>query len=136
MKDLDIIKQIEKELNVELKESDHKKGYTLNQNGQVTGLCLKDCKIKNLNLIIYPLKNLKNLTQLVLDKNQLSDISPLKYLDNLTGLYLHNNQIRDISPLKNLGNLTELDLEKNQLSDITPLTDLKELTRLNLYDNL
>ena len=48
MTDLDIIKQIEQELNVKLEKVyriGYGKGYTLNQNGQVTGLGLSYCKI-------------------------------------------------------------------------------------------
>ena len=68
MTDLDIIKQIEKELNVKLEKLDeikwNSKGYTLNQHGQVSGLGLYECKIKNLNDIISQLKGLTNLTEL------------------------------------------------------------------------
>jgi len=138
MTDLDIIKQIEKELNIKLEKLDEipeEKGYTLNQNGQVTGLGLYNCKIKNLNRIISPLKELTNLTELHLRDNQLSDISPLKDLTNLTELDLSTNQLSDISPLKAVVNLTYLDLSINQLSDISPLKDLLKLKFLNLYGN-
>ena len=53
MTDLDIIKQIEEELKeilVKLNEIERwRKGYTLNQNGQVSGLSLYNCRIKDLN---------------------------------------------------------------------------------------
>jgi len=68
MTDLDIIKQIEKELNEKLLNLknivQNIKCYTLNQIGQVTGLGLYNCKIENLNRIISPLKALTNLTKL------------------------------------------------------------------------
>ena len=71
MTDLDIIKQIEKQLNVKLEKLDKiefgSKGYALNQNGQVTGLGLHKCDIKNLNRIISPLKALTNLMVLNLN---------------------------------------------------------------------
>ena len=112
MTDLDIIKQIEKELNVKLKKLDEiewdSKGYTLNQNGQVTNLGLYECEIKNLNRIISPLKELTNLMDLNLRNNQLSDISPLRELTKLTSLRLDSNQLSDISPLKALENLVRL----------------------------
>lgn len=51
MTDLEIIKQIEKELNVKLEKCNkiewNRKGYTLNQNGQVTGLDQYYFKRKN-----------------------------------------------------------------------------------------
>ena len=86
MTDLDIIKQIEKELDVKLDKKDeieHSKGYTLNENGQVTGLGLSHYELKNLNRVISLLKELTNLTELNLVENQISDISPLKAMTNL-----------------------------------------------------
>ncbi len=62
----------------------------------MTGLSLYDCKIKNLNRIISPLKKLTNLTELDLSSNQLSDISPLKELTNLTDLFLRKNPIEEL----------------------------------------
>jgi internalin A len=139
MTDLDIIKQIEKELNVELKKLNkivaNSIGYTLNQNGQVTGLGLYECEIKNLNRIISPLKELKNLTKLTLSDNQLRDISPLKELTNLTSLDLGWNKISDISHMKALTNLTKLRLLQNQIRDISPLKNLQNLIVLNLFNN-
>jgi len=57
MTDLDIIKQIETELNIKLRESGEigyspnakAKAYTLNKEGQVTGLGLYNCGMQNLN---------------------------------------------------------------------------------------
>jgi len=120
MTDLDIIKQMEKILNVTLGKRDilysGSRCYTLNQNDEVTGLNLYDCKLKNLYSIISPLKDLTKLTTLSLSFNQLSDISPLMDLTNLERLQLHSNQISDISPLNNL---TILFLGQNQLYDIS-----------------
>lgn len=139
MKDLDIIKQIEKELNVKLEKLKNigvfGYGYTLSQKGQVTGLSLYECKIKNLNRIISPLKDLKNLTELNLYGNQLSDISPLEDLKNLTGLWLGKNQLSNISPLKELKNLIVLNLCDIQLKDISPIEKLKNLRQLWLSRN-
>ncbi len=139
MTDLDIIKQIEKILKVKLKKLNRivytSKGYILNQNGQITGIGLNNCKIKNLKLIISPLKDLVNLKKLQLSKNELSDISPLEDLNSLTRLWLHENQVNDISPLKDLKNLTCLDLRYNQLINIFPLKNLMNLKELNLGNN-
>jgi len=139
MTDLEIIRQIEKELDVKLDKLDeikwNSKGYTLNQDGQIIGIRLYACKIKNLNRIISPLLTLTNLTQLSLISNQLSDISPLSALTNLMQLSLISNQVSDISPLSTLTNLIQLDLISNQLSDISPLSALTNLTQLDLRDN-
>ena len=75
MTDLEIIRQIEKELDVKLDKLDKIKWaercYILNSNWQVTGLGLHWCNIGNLNRIIFLLKALINLKQL-----DLSDIYP------------------------------------------------------------
>jgi len=139
MTDLEIIRQIEKELNVKLKKSDEiewkSRSYTLNQEGQVIGIELCSCEIENLNRIISLLSALTNLTQLSLRDNQLIDISPLSALTNLTQLSLSNNQVSDISPISALMNLMELDLRDNQVSDISPISALMNLMELDLRDN-
>jgi len=61
MTDLEIIKQIKKEVNITY--------YSLNQNDQVIGLDLHYCIIKNLNSIISLLKALTNLTGLNLSRS-------------------------------------------------------------------
>ena len=61
---------------------------------------------------------------MVLDDNNISDITPLTNLANLTKLSLSDNQIRDISPLASLTNLVMLHLANNQIDDITPLSNL------------
>ncbi|MCD4665157.1 MAG: leucine-rich repeat domain-containing protein [Bacteroidales bacterium] len=59
---------------------------------------------------------MKNLTELYLSINQITDISPLKELKNLTELYLSDNQLTDTGPLKELNNLTDLALYNNPLT--------------------
>jgi GTPase SAR1 family protein len=139
MSDLDIIKKIEKILNLKLGRLDaigyYSKGYTLNQNVEVIGLGLYRCKIKNLNCIISLLKDLTNLTELNLRGNQIGDISQLKGLKKLRKLFLSDNHISDISPLKELKYLTKLNLSNNQVSDISPLKDLTKLTEVYLDKN-
>jgi Leucine-rich repeat (LRR) protein len=76
-----------------------------------------------------------NVTHLLLDGNQISDISPLSALTNLEELWLHCNQIIDISPLSELTNLKQLDLAANQITDITPLESLTNLQSLILCYN-
>ena len=79
---------------------------------------------------------MKNLTELSLWNNQISDLSPLSGLTNLTKLELGaNNLIKDLSPLSGLVNLVELRLSSNQISDLTPLSELTSLSSLSLGDN-
>ena len=74
---------------------------------------------------VSPLKNLTKLTYLDLSLNwRISDVSPLKDLKNLTYLFLRGNPLSDVSPLKDLINLIELDFNVNQISDVSPLKDL------------
>jgi internalin A len=80
-------------------------------------------------------KVLLNLTELHLNKNQITDITGLSALTNLTELNLGSNQITDITSLSGLTNLTELSLEYNQITDITSLSALPNLTSLGLGDN-
>jgi internalin A len=84
---------------------------------------------------LFGLEHATNLTELVFNNNQISDISPLASLTKLTELRLADNQISDISPLANLTNLTVLNLEYNQISDISTLASLTNLTMLDLRDN-
>ncbi len=147
-KDLEIIKEIEKKIDIKL---DHR--YDIDENENIIGLNLYSLEISNISSLkdlknlthlyfysnqisdISSLKDFKNLTHLTIYENQISDISFLKDLKNLTELYLSHNRISDISSLKYLKNLTHLYLEVNQISDISSLKDLKNLTYLDLHDN-
>ena len=53
-------------------------------------------------------------------------------LTALTTLVLDQNQIQDVTPLASLTALTELDLQVNQIQDVTPLASLTALTELQL----
>lgn len=56
----------------------------------------------------------------------------IQYCTDLTTLLLDNNQIVDISPLASLINLTTLSLADNPVSDISALAELPNLTTLTL----
>ena len=94
-------------------------------------LVLDQNQISNLS----PLSGLTKLVYLSLKGNRVSDISPLSGLKNLGLLYLTSNQISVISTLSVLTNLTTLELGDNQISDITKLSGLTRLTWLNLSSN-
>jgi len=133
------LQQIEKELNITLEKLDkiewRRKGYVLNEKGQVTGLSCYDCEIKDLNRIIEPLKDLRNLSWLNLSYNKISELSGLKDLSNLRELSLWDNQISELSALKDLSNLRELDLSYNQIRELSGLKDLRNLSTLDLSGN-
>lgn len=139
MSDLNIIREVEKELNIYLKQLDYlnwnSKGYTLNQNAQVIGLSLYNCDIKNLNRNIFFLNELKQLQSLNLRSNQIIDISFLKELKQLQSLYLEDNKISDITSLSQLTSLRVLWLAQNKIKDISHLKGLKNLQKLRLLNN-
>jgi internalin A len=72
----------------------------------------KDCKLAD--------RQLKTLTNLRLDFNQIRDVKPLAGLTNLTSLWLLGNQITDVKPLEGLTNLTSLWLGNNPLAEPLP----------------
>ena len=72
---------------------------------------------------------------MVLDDNQISDLSPLAGLVNLEELRLGRNQIREVSPLAGLVNLKVLSLSFNQIVDLSPLAGLPNLENLEIQGN-
>ena len=76
-----------------------------------------------------------NLTSLSLSSNSISDVSPLSDLTHLTRLSLHSNSISDVSPLSDLTHLTSLSLSSNSISDVSSLSGLTSLTYLTLHNN-
>jgi len=84
---------------------------------------------------IVGLEYAKNLVDLYLNGNKLTDISPLADLINLKQLWLGNNDITDISPLTGLTNLEYLSMEHSQISDISQYAEMTMLLRLNLAYN-
>ena len=78
---------------------------------------------------------LDKLEELILFRNEISDISTLSYLKNLKFLDLGNNNITDVSSLKSLKNLEQLYLQENSIIDPSPLSSMTSLQILNLEKN-
>ncbi len=161
MNDMEIIREIEKELKIKLNLVDklyiNSKCYTLDQYERVKGISLVDLIINDLHKIseflislnnlnelfliinrindINALQGLISLTKLDLSGNLISDIKALQGLTSLAELYLIENRISNINVLQGLTNLTKLDLNINQISDINALQGLTRLTKLNLSNN-
>ncbi len=150
--DLDIIKQIEKEIGIKLKkvkiedfdnrmtkwkrrfyEDKYLKGYALNEAGRVIGLGLLGIKLKT------PLWDL--VSRLVFLKKAsfvgigLSNYSFLSTLTQLTSLDLSHNDLNDLSVLAALTQLKNLNLKNNKLSHLSGLAALTQLTYLDLSWN-
>ncbi len=115
MTDLDIIKRIQQELSVSLRELEvdeleYDPGYSLNQSGYVTHLSLYHCDLININRILSLLKNLNYLEYLALDNNQLSEIPSLKESRSIDEVRLIKKSLTDISSLRELEQLTDVRL--------------------------
>ncbi|CAL5989394.1 leucine-rich_repeat domain-containing protein [Hexamita inflata] len=98
-------------------------------------------KLTNIQLTSCPKTNftgfeqMKQLTVLTLNYNQLSHINFLGVLVNLTYLNICSNEIQNISPIKNLIQLKQIKMEFNQIQDISPLRKLIKLEIINLNSN-
>lgn len=77
------------------------------------------------------LQKMPNLKVLMLDSQEITDISPLKDLD-LEIVSLCGNDISDISPLQNSKSLTALYIADTQVDDISVLADKKALEILDI----
>ena len=85
---------------------------------------------------ISPLSGLINLEELELFSNRrISDVSPLRSLRKLRWLRLERNNISDVSPLAVLSNLEEAQLQRNNISDLSPLDGLRENTEIHWFGN-
>ncbi len=131
MTDLDHIRQIERQLGVQVRQVDelpyNTKGYVLNGQNQVIGLALNQCGIKRLKGIIQAVSSLVSLQTLWLRDNHIDNLEPLRSLVSLQKLSLNNNQIGDLEPLSSLVSLQRLWLDRNQISDLKPLSSLVSL---------
>ena len=80
-------------------------------------------------------ENLKNLRNLDLSINYISEITKLENLTNLVNLDLSQNDISEIKGLETLESLEVLNLERNNIREIKNLENLVSLRGLNLSDN-
>ncbi|MES5895201.1 MULTISPECIES: NEAT domain-containing leucine-rich repeat protein [Bacillus cereus group] len=97
----------------------------------LTDLVLTRNKVKDLSGI----DQMNQLSKLFIGKNQIEDVTPLAKMTQLTELDLPNNELKDITPLSNLVNLQKLDLEANYISDLSPVSNLKKLVYLSFVAN-
>ena len=101
---------------------------------EAAGVTSLDCQSMGI-ASLTGLEAFTNLTVLMLDFNDITDVSPLAGLTALSDLYLSANQIADISPLAGLDSIAILNLPQNQIDDISSLAGLDTLTRLGLEWN-
>jgi Leucine-rich repeat (LRR) protein/GTPase SAR1 family protein len=94
-------------------------------------LVINDNQISNLS----PIAHLTNLQILHCYSNQIADLTPIEHLTNLQILNCSYNQIADLSPIANLSNLQQLYCSSNQTSDLSPIASLTNLQQLHCYRN-
>ncbi|MDA2637338.1 S-layer homology domain-containing protein [Bacillus cereus] len=97
----------------------------------LTDLVLTRNKVKDLSGI----EQMKQLEELWIGKNEIKDVTPLSKMTQLKQLHLPNNELKDITPLSSLVNLQKLDLEANYISDLSPVSNLKKLVFLSFVAN-
>ena len=105
--------------------------FCLDANEAVVGLNLYQCNLSDLS----SLSSLTRLTDLNLERNQITDLSAFKGMRGLSYLDLNTNNIEDISPLKKLTNMIYLNLSENRIRFIESLVDMKYLDHLVLSFN-
>lgn len=140
--DLELIKQLEKEIGTELTEEEeitnediYEGAYQTDSNGHVIRLALNGLQLKELPRTIL---KFRKLVYLDLYDNQLSTLPPeITKLKNLTTLDLSSNQLSTLPPeITKLTNLSEFCLHYNKLSTLpTEIAKLKKLTELYLHNN-
>ena len=92
--------------------------------------------LKNKNLEeISCILEYKNVKELDLRWNKISDLKPLEKLEKLEVLKINFNQIEDVTPLLNLKNLKELWLHNNNIKDIRGIGRLSKLNHLDVSFN-
>jgi hypothetical protein len=100
-------------------------------------------KLTTLTAVSQNIKSLKglefaiNLTKINLTDNWIKDLTPLKNLKKLTSVDFEYNQLSTICPIA--GNWSQLEiliLSDNTIKDISCLSNLKNLERIFLSDNM
>jgi len=79
--------------------------------------------------------DLEKVTELELDRKQLTSVKGLEKLTQLESLHLPHNKLTDLKGLENLTQLKELPLDDNQLTSVKGLEKLTQLEGLWLPRN-
>jgi hypothetical protein len=95
---------------------------------QITQLVLEGEEIVD----IAPVHLLSNLESLDLSFTAVEDLRPLKSLDRLHTLVLANTRVEDLAPLRELAALHTLSLANTRATDLRALRELGELRELDL----
>ncbi len=100
---------------------------------KLTVLALEDCDIDDLT----PFKSFNMpIRGLLLDQNDLSDLTPLSHLRSLEYLSLAQTSVRSLDPLTGLPNLKALDIQETSITDLQILHRLQGLSMFSAYKSL
>lgn len=69
------------------------------------------------------------------NEGDIESLVGLQHATNLTNLVLQFNEISDLSPIANLTNLEVINFDKNRVLDLSPLENLVALTEVGFWDN-
>lgn len=98
---------------------------------KLDSLRIDGCNLKSLDFI----KNIKGLTYLTINDNQISEIRDLSLLKKLIHISANKNYISDISPLSGLKKVRFLKLLDNQISNIDILEEFDGLRSIDVRNN-
>ncbi|WP_028105104.1 leucine-rich repeat domain-containing protein [Pseudoduganella violaceinigra] len=105
--------------------------YSVDENGNVTGLNIRKNQLTNLDL----LKGLDHLENLNVSENAISDISLLSEFRHLRELSIGSNRIENIDVVANLPKLISLNVNDNKIRAFEALRNLNELRHLYAHCN-
>ena len=103
------------------------------KNENATELDLNNCGINKIPLGLFELIRLK---VLVLNNNEISDLSGLKILKNLEYLDISHNKISSLDALEGISSLEYLNASHNSIETIDPIKKLDKLRYLHLGNNI
>ncbi|MFZ2898970.1 MAG: leucine-rich repeat domain-containing protein [Saprospiraceae bacterium] len=99
------------------------------------GISRNGGKENRINYLPSSFSSLKLLKKVIIDHNNISDLSPISDLQNLCFLCCGSNQITDLSPIAKLTKLRTLQCGSNQISDLSSISQLIQVEHLNFYSN-
>lgn len=107
-----------------------KKSYKTSMKGTLN---LSNQSLSNKDIV--NLKYMKNLSEIIISDNNLTDLSVLSGLTQLEKLTFHNNKVRDLSFVKNMTKLKVIGAEYNGIKNISALSKLTKLEEIWLRGN-
>ena len=132
--DTSVLKDLTNLINLRLDYTDLTTTNNLSYLKKIKGLSLSGTGLTNYSVDI--ISKLTTLEYLYIDNQEdITNISPLSALKNLKELTVSNNKISDISAVANFASLEYLAANQNSIGSISSLSSLKKLIRVELSEN-